>query len=103
VPRDEQLFEGAPLRLLARRCQFVASACAGNWLSPIQKFRIIVLSVEPQFTLRDTGFRRGDLILELNGREMESADSACRRAAAPVQSGVFKLDVTAESPRLVGG
>ncbi|MCL4158802.1 UNVERIFIED_CONTAM: hypothetical protein GTU68_046639, partial [Idotea baltica] len=80
VPRDEQLLKGrTPLTVAQEIGSFKNSG-------------IIVLSVEPGSPAARYRFRPGDLILELNGREMKSADQLARRARRAGSSWRFKLD-----------
>lgn len=90
VPRDEQLLTGrSPL----------AGATIAN-LSPAlaqeigaqKNSGVVILSVEPGSPAARYRFRPGDLILELNGRDMDDTDQLARRVNRGSRIWRFKLD-----------
>lgn len=90
VPRDEQLLKGRT-PLTGATIANLSPALAQE-IGSFKNSGIIVLSVEPGSPAARYRFRRGDLILELNGREMKSADQLARRARRAGSVWRFKLD-----------
>lgn len=90
VPRDEQLLKGRT-PLTGATIANLSPALAQE-IGSFKNSGVIVLSVEPGSPAARYRFRPGDLILELNGREVKSADQLARRARRVGSVWRFKLD-----------
>lgn len=90
VPRDEQLLTGRT-PLSGATIANLSPALAQE-IGAFKNSGVVVLSVEPGSPAARYRFRQGDLILELNGREMKSADQLSRRARRAKSVWRFKVD-----------
>ncbi len=102
VPRDEQLLTGRTP--LAGATIANLSPALAQEIGSFKNAGVIILSVEPGSPAARYRFRKGDLILELNDREMKTADQLARRARRAGSVWRFKIDRDGRTIRFsVGG
>lgn len=90
VPRDEQMVTGrSPLAgaIIAN-----LSPALAQEIGSTKNDGVVILSVEPGSPAQRYRFREGDIVLELNGREMNNARQMVRRIGRGGRIWRFKLD-----------
>lgn len=90
VPRDEQMVTGrSPL---AGATLANLSPALAQEIGSTKSQGVVVLTVEPGSPAQRYRFREGDIIMELNGREMDSTRQVIRRIARGGRLWRFKLN-----------